>query len=108
MIYICWNCGWRINERNQDVLENRQEIGKINCMYLHHPFCSEKCVEQYKYIFKKSGDKNDASPADWNEQGWYIQGIYSNWKIERKINRPKRQKRKMHKHQTFHAPTSCV
>lgn len=59
------------------------------------PFCSTYCIDVAKnnpYITKRQ-----VTPSDWDEQGHIENGKYTNWKIERKINRPTRPKhRKNH------------
>jgi len=57
-------------------------IGKY-ISYDHKAFCSEYCVERWKE--KKCKPKYLTGSAD-----WYLEL----WKVERKINRPKRLKRK--------------
>lgn len=95
MIYNCWMCGWRINERHKmdkhgnvcrtSVADN--QIGK-HLVCEGKPFCSKYCVEDYnkQSQFKKN---MQASPQDYWENG-----VWGNWKVERKINRSPRPKRK--------------
>jgi hypothetical protein len=79
MIYRCWSCGWRINERKKDE-KNNTRIGSVHFMFKHHPFCSQMCVDNYKI-----GDANEAPISDWNEKGWLDHdGDITNWKAERK------------------------
>lgn len=90
MIYTCSNCLWRINERTINSkmkiykikADNDPSIGKY-ITYEHKAFCSAYCVEEWKC--KKTKPKYVTGCADWYEE---------EWKIERKINRPKRLKRK--------------
>lgn len=88
MIYLCQNCGWRINERYN--INIAQEIIGKHLLYNHKAFCSEDCIEKAKenpHILNRY-----IIPTDWNEQGWTVNGVYSNWKIERKLNRISRSK----------------
>lgn len=86
MIYLCQNCGWRINDRqqNKDTSEN---IGK-HLLYKGKPFCSEHCIECAKA--KPNILDRQVRPSDWDEAGWTDKnrpnGI-ANWKTERKIKR---------------------
>lgn len=88
IIHLCQTCGWRINQRYNRTIA-QEDVGK-HLLYNHMAFCSEYCIEKAKedprilnlYIM----------PTDWNEQGWTENGVYSNWKIERKLNRSKRVK----------------
>lgn len=83
MIYRCWCCGWRINQRTSnsdgeifhtDVRD--EDIGK-HLMYDHVPFCSVYCIDDYRRMKKKP---MIAPKADWDED---------RWKVNRKINRCK-------------------
>jgi hypothetical protein len=77
MILLCQNCGWRINQRHNN-LETPENIGKY-LLYKNKPFCSEYCIEHAKqkpYILTIP-----IQPTDWNEQG------YETWKTLRKIGR---------------------
>lgn len=86
MIYKCWYCGNRINQRTANskgvaytVSRDPSTIG-IYLTYLHLPFCSDYCIE----IFKQLPSQPDMAPtSDWFED---------EWKRERKMNR-KRLKR---------------
>jgi hypothetical protein len=88
MIYLCQNCGWRINQRlsNKNTPEN---IGK-HFLYNHQPFCSEMCIEEaklnpYRLI-------RNVKPSDWDEQGWTnheCPNSIENWKMKRKTNKRK-------------------
>ena len=88
MIYLCQNCGWRINQRyDNDIAEGI--VGK-HLLYNHKAFCSEYCIEKAKgnpHILNRN-----VIPSDWNEQGRGLNGIYGNWKTDRKINRQPRPK----------------
>lgn len=91
MLYLCQNCGWRINQR----LGNNDEknIGKY-FLYNHQTFCSEWCIEQAKGNPTKLN--RDVKPSDWNEQGWVnfeCPNSIENWKTKRKIIRGKREKK---------------
>ena len=96
MIYLCWNCDWRINERwsvhQQKIITDRMGIGYVQYMFRHHPFCSAQCIEEYKEKYK-NGDKDRKFPpiSDLSEQLSYYhkngEKIYENWKTLRKINR---------------------
>jgi hypothetical protein len=87
MILLCQACGWRINQRNTNIEQPLDEIGK-HLIYNNKPFCSERCIEKAKTIphilsiIKK--------PTDWDEPAW---------KIERKIDRirPMRKLSKIYK-----------
>lgn len=88
MIYLCQNCGWRINQRYERTIAP-ENVGK-HLLYNHMAFCSEYCIESAKanpFVIKRQ-----VRPSDWDEQGWTQNGVYSNWKIERKLNRPTRPK----------------
>lgn len=65
MIYTCWGCGWRINSIINQLL------------FEHHPFCSELCIN----LFIKNNRRRAAV------QDWYENGVWGNWKKERKVNR---------------------
>lgn len=99
MIFLCQNCGHRINQRTGDrsiwnpdepsykIEIDESEIGKY-LLYNHKPFCSEECIEYAKskpYIMKK-----DVKPYNDYESGFYNpdrpNGIET-WKTERKIRR---------------------
>ena len=85
MIYRCWNCGWRINQRTPGEKDNSR-IGS-HLLWRSHPFCSQYCIDSYKKYFQKSGDKTEAPISDWNEQGWLSikDDKWTNWKTERKM-----------------------
>ena len=73
MIYNCWSCGWRINQRKN--VKDIHDIGKY-LLYNHKPFCSDYCIKEFKY---KNNQTVDCAPiSDWNEIGPL------NWKILRK------------------------
>lgn len=78
MIYLCQSCGWRINERNHTTHEN---IGK-HLLYNHMAFCSNNCIEHAKSNPQILG--RTVKPSDWNEEGWTENGVWSNWKTNRK------------------------
>ena len=90
MIYTCSNCFWRINERTNNkwgtpykIKEpDDPSIGKY-ITYEHKAFCSGYCVNEWKC--KKTKPKYVLKSSDWFED---------EWKMERKINRPKRLKQK--------------
>lgn len=89
MIHLCQNCGWRINQRYNNSSISQEKIG-THLLYNHMAFCSESCIENAKenpIVLKRQ-----VRPSDWDEQGWTQNGVYSNWKIERKINRNPRPK----------------
>lgn len=89
MIYLCQNCGWRINQRYNNRTIKPENIGK-HLLYNHMAFCSEDCIEMAKNDPKVLN--RQIEPSDWDEQGWTQNGVYSNWKIERKLNRTPRSK----------------
>ena len=62
MIYRCYGCGWRINERR-----NVTDIKKIgsHLLYDHKPFCSDGCIQQYKCQKNKP---TTAPITDWHEE----------------------------------------
>lgn len=88
MIYLCQNCGWRINTRlciKQRISNEPKEIGS-HLLYCHKPFCSDWCIEEAKkhpYILERT-----VKPSDWNEP---------EWKINRKLRRGKRPKNRHEK-----------
>ena len=95
MIFLCQNCGWRINQR-KDTRNNPEKIGKY-LLYEHKPFCSNLCINMTKA--KPYTLTQPIEPSDWEESG-YINlnrpnGI-ENWKTERKIGRV-RPNRKLYK-----------
>jgi len=55
MIYTCWCCGNRINERTgnsqgvtfKKLADNDPIIGKF-LLYNHLPFCSQHCIDRWK------------------------------------------------------------
>ena len=73
MIYRCWNCGWRINQRYTSYTD---KIG-THLLYDHVPFCSEYCIDLYKLLKTKP---KESPKSDWYED---------EWKLKRKINRKK-------------------
>lgn len=84
MLYHCYTCGWIINGRTvKDKYENittnyeKKDTGE-HLTYKNLPFCTQLCIEEYKLGLVKKR----ASPQDYWENG-----IWGNWKIERKINR---------------------
>ena len=64
MIYTCWFCGWRINQRKPGEADN-PNIGK-HLLFDHHAFCSKYCINSYKC--KKN--KKPESPQDWGFIQW--------------------------------------
>jgi hypothetical protein len=76
MIYNCWYCGWRINERREGEKDN-DCISKYK-LWNHHPFCSDCCIK----LYKEYGCTTKAPIADWEENG-----VYGYWKVKRKIGR---------------------
>lgn len=91
MIFNCWHCGSRINQRTRSCWDGGEKtdvpadwVGK--CVLCdHHPFCDELCVAGYKYqsnrgtVFEKphlSGEEKH----------------FGEWKRQRKVGRvrPKR------------------
>jgi hypothetical protein len=85
MIYLCQTCGRRINERYNNSTIPSEQIGK-HLLYKHMAFCSENCIDIAKQYPHKILHR-PVIPYDWNEQGWHEGGVYSNWKIERKLKR---------------------
>ena len=80
MIYTCWNCGWRINQRTPGEADNVR-IGS-HLLHNHHAFCSQYCIDDNssKSKFKQSRPEPD---QDWN----------TTWKAERRNKkRPKHKK----------------
>lgn len=90
MIYLCQNCGHRINQRTADgstwkpdeplekICIEPCNVGKY-LLYNHKPFCSSECIE----ITKKNPNiiNRDVIPANILERG------PNSWKILRKINK---------------------
>lgn len=76
MIYRCYNCGWRINQRKEGEPDNPR-IGKY-LLCNHHSFCSENCIDCYLGNFKNDREPPPAKCADWSEEG------NTGWKINRK------------------------
>lgn len=65
MIYRCWLCGWRINQRVR-CQANPALIG-THKLFEHRPFCNDFCIEQYK--IRKT--KPVVAPcSDWDELKW--------------------------------------
>jgi hypothetical protein len=56
MIYRCWNCGLRINERYKKPSIAPQNIGK-HLLYDHVPFCTEECIDEYRSRKQACGGK---------------------------------------------------
>jgi hypothetical protein len=83
MIYTCWNCGWRINQRNFGESDNPR-IGK-HLLYDHHAFCCEGCIINYSWKTNKKAEPTQ----DWEENG-----VYGKWKEERKVRRVRNKKKK--------------
>lgn len=78
MIYTCWACGRRINERttNSKMIIYHwdikpEDIGKY-ILYEHHPFCNSDCVEKYKNKPIRS------LPADWYVDIWKAKRRHKN------------------------------
>jgi hypothetical protein len=87
MIYRCWGCGWRINER-QSNMDQPENIGK-HILYEHKPFCSDFCIRTYQN-FKIKPITAPISNWDEIETGQPGDINYNpNWKTLRKINRKK-------------------
>ena len=81
MIYYCQYCGWRINQRTQNII-TPENIGK-HLLYNGKAFCSEDCINIAKkrpYIM--SLNKPYFEPYKWTEE-------LSNWKNLRKLRRNK-------------------
>lgn len=57
MIYTCWHCGWRINERTSNSEgvafrirpDDDPNIGKY-LLHKHMPFCSDYCITCFKEL----------------------------------------------------------
>lgn len=88
MIYKCYNCGWRINQRRKGEPDN-QRIGRY-LLCNHHAFCSENCINNYLGNFKNGLvepiepiEPPSAKCSDWNEEG------EKGWKVTRR-NRNKK------------------
>lgn len=79
MIYNCWNCGWRINQRGR---VKDEDIGKY-VLFQHMCFCSSYCVNDF---IQRRGKKIKSSISDWDENGYNRE-----WKKNRKVlrERPK-------------------
>lgn len=94
MIYLCQTCGWRINERIKIKHTPGVEIGQ-HFLYAHKPFCSQWCIDEAKkhpYILERT-----RKPSDWDEP---------QWKIDRKLRRPKRPKNR-HNLSSSMSPTTA-
>ena len=89
MIYLCQNCGWRINERKY--VKDEKDIGK-HLLYNHKPFCSERCINEAKKNPRIL--ERQVIPSDWNEQGWGYPDDIKTWKTERKVNRIREKRNK--------------
>ena len=66
MIYICWNYGWRINER-KTLKKDNERIGEHK-LWNHHPFLFEYYIEDYK---QKGVEPRCVPVSDWNENGYW-------------------------------------
>lgn len=95
MIYNCWSCGWRINDRtgcdkNGDAFPKTwvspENVGKY-LLHDHKAFCSRECICVFKdaSVYKQAIRK---PPSDYWENG-----VCGNWKIQRKINRVRKNRR---------------
>jgi hypothetical protein len=83
MIYLCQACGWRINQR---INTTPERVG-THLLYKHMAFCSEYCIALAKAnprILSRT-----VVPSDWDEQGYIEEGVFSNWKTDRKRNKQK-------------------
>jgi len=92
MIYLCQTCGWSINSRYRNKNLKPEEIGK-HLLYNNKPFCSNDCIEIAKtkpYILLRQ-----VQPADWDDENYKLNGMITNWRIQRKLNRVKRKKNKL-------------
>lgn len=99
MIYLCQNCGHRINQRTADQSSWRPDeplgrtgvadadVGK-HLLYGGKPFCDDYCIEQAKarpfILTQEVRPYNDFERCDENPDR--PNGL-ANWKTERKIGR---------------------
>jgi hypothetical protein len=83
MIFECWNCGSRMNERSRNEATPTM-IGKCCIMYKHVCFCSPYCVESFAKMLRKKKSQFPSCPPKfpwfWDED---------NWKKDRKKKRNK-------------------
>lgn len=76
MIYNCWYCGYRINERTRSDKYTTWKTGidpKKVGTYLtfeNKPFCTEYCIEDFKKL--KTKPKYFPGTSDWYEEEWKL------------------------------------
>lgn len=99
MIYNCFACNRRINERKDyyngildsadgyDNMNNRESIGK-HLLYNHKAFCSDYCIEIYKKHPRMQ--KQDPNISGWEGTCNNNTIRYIHWKDQRKIDRNKK------------------
>lgn len=85
MIYNCWYCGHRINERH--TVKNSDDIGKY-AIWDNKTFCNDFCIQQFKTLKSPPTEK---PISDWCESGYPLcdhpEHHYIGWKRARKIGR---------------------